>query len=365
MRFKSLTAKNAVAVYLGNPGAHNLSGTMYNRALLKAVGTKNIFSASTVDQMPKHLSSGLMFGSPVSIPVPDVDRTEFMLMLGANPWVSNGSLATAPDWPGRLRALRRRGGRFVVVDPVRTETARHADEHVSIKPGGDAWFLAALIASVFEEGLETKGRLGEVLAGWDEVKSAVAPFTAERVAAACGVDAPTIRRIARTFAASDRAVCYGRIGTCTQRFGSLASWLVDVLNAVTGNLDEPGGAMFPMSAHEPKRPDRKPGGRGFKTGRWTSRVRGMPEVLGELPVATMADEIVSSGEDQVRGLLTVAGNPVLSTPDGATLAAAARATRLHGVRRPLPQRNDPARRRDPAATAAAVTRPLRHRLLTT
>ena len=307
---------------MGNPGAHNLSGLLYNRVLIKSLRSRNIYSASTVDQMPKHLTSGMMFGAPLSIPIPDVDRTDFMLMLGANPWVSNGSLATAPDWPGRLRALRKRGGRFVVVDPVRTQTADHADEHLAIRPSGDAWFLAALIHTVFDEGLTRRGRLRTSMSGWDALEAAVRPFSPERVATACGIDAPTIRRTARDFAGADKAVCYGRMGTCTQRFGSVASWLVDALNAVTDRLDEPGGAMFPLAAHSPRRPNPEPGGRGFVTGRWRSRVREMPEVFGEFPVATLADEILTSGDGQIRALVTVAGNPVLSTPDGARLCGA-------------------------------------------
>ncbi len=314
--------RQALAIYLGNPSAHNLSGTLYNRALIKALGTRNVFSASTVDQMPKHLSSGLMFGAPLMIPVPDVDRTSYMLMLGANPWVSNGSLATAPDWPGRLRALRKRQGRFVVVDPVRTQTAAHADEHVALRPGADAWFLAAIIHTIFDEGLARPGRLAEAMNGRAELEAALKPLAPERVADATGADATTIRRLAREFAAAERAVCYGRIGTCTQRFGSLASWLVDALNAITGRLDEPGGAMFPTPAHEPRRATPTPGGRGFDVGRWNSRVRGAPEVLGEFPVAALAEEITTEGEHQIRALVTVAGNPVLSTPDGDALASA-------------------------------------------
>lgn len=306
---------DAVGIYLGNPNVHNLAGTFYAKPLIKAVGTRNIFTASTVDQMPKHVSSGLLFGDPLAIPVPDIDRTDHLLMLGANPRMSNGSLCTAPDFPGRLDALRERGGRLVVVDPRRSRTAQRADEHVGIRPGTDVLLLAGMAHVLFTDGLADLGRLGPHVAGLGRVQAAVARFTPEQVASGCGVAAATIRRLAHELAAADRAAVYGRIGTTTVRFGTVTSWLVDVLNALTGNLDEPGGAMFPRPAHVPDRSGRPP----FRTGRWHSRVRGLPEVLGELPVATLADEIETPGEGQIRALVTVAGNPVLSTPNGARL----------------------------------------------
>lgn len=311
---------DAVAVYLGNPNVHNMAGAFYVKPFLKALRTRNIFSASTVDQMPKHVSSGLMFGDPLAIPVPDIDRTDWLLMLGANPRMSNGSLCTAPDMPGRLTALRRRGGRLVVVDPRRSRTAARADEHVAIRPGTDALLLAGMVATLVEEGLVDPGPLGAHLAGLATATDALRRFRPERVSGHCGVPADTIRRLARELAAADRGVVYGRIGTTTVRFGTTTSWLVDVLNALTGNLDRPGGAMFPRPAHVPDRSGRPP----FRVGRWHSRVRGLPEVLGELPVATLADEIETEGEGQVRALVTIAGNPVLSTPNGERLDRAIR-----------------------------------------
>jgi anaerobic selenocysteine-containing dehydrogenase len=307
----------SVAVYLGNPNVHNMSGALYGRVFLKALGTRNVFSASTVDQMPKHVSAGLMFGHPDSIPVPDLDRTAYLLMLGANPYASNGSLATAPNFPGRLEGIRSRGGKVVVVDPRRTRTAEAADEHLAVRPGTDALLLFAMVHTLFDEGLVAPGRLAPHLAGVDEVAAAALGFAPERVAASTGIDAATIRRIARELAAAPSAAVYGRIGTHTVRFGTLASWLVDVLNALTGNLDGAGGAMFAMAAHE--RPRART---GWSTGRWRSRVRGLPEVRGELPVATLVDEIETPGEGKVRALVTIAGNPVLSTPNGARLDAA-------------------------------------------
>ena len=305
----------AVAVYIGNPNAHNFANTLAIRPLVKALRTRNVYSASTVDQMPKHVACGLLYGHPLSIPVPDIDRTAFLLLLGANPLESNGSLATAPDWPGRLEAIRRRGGRVVVVDPRRTRTAERADLHVPIRPGTDAALLAGIARTLFAEGLAAPGTLAADVIGIDLVERAVAGFTPHRVALFTGVPADTVASLARELAAAPTAVVYGRIGTHTTAYGTLAAWLVDVLNVMTGNLDRPGGAMFPHAAHE--RPRRVP--RPFRTGRWHSRVRGLPESLGELPVATLADEMETPGPGQVRALLTIAGNPALTTPDAGRL----------------------------------------------
>ncbi|WP_436521092.1 molybdopterin oxidoreductase family protein [Actinoplanes sp. HUAS TT8] len=307
----------AVAAYLGNPNVHTMAGGLYVTPLLKALGTRNVFSASTVDQMPKHVSCGYLFGSPLAIPVPDLDRTDFLLMLGANPWESNGSLATAADFPGRLRAIQARGGRFVVVDPRRTRTAEHADEHLFIRPGTDAFLLFGIVHTLFAEGLVDLGRLMPYAQGVDDLEGLARAFAPERVSGVCDVPAGRIRGLARELAAAPTAAVYGRIGTCTVEFGTLTSWLVDVINVLTGNLDRPGGVMFPLAAH--LRPNAEPGGKGFTTGRWHSRVRGLPEVKGELPVATLADEIETPGDGQVRAFLTVAGNPVLSTPNSGRL----------------------------------------------
>jgi len=304
---------HAIALYLGNPNVHTMAGGLYLPTLLRTLGSRNIFSASTVDQMPKHVSCGYLYGNPLAIPVPDVDRTDLLLVLGANPWESNGSLATAADFPGRLKAIQARGGRFVVVDPRRTRTAEHADEHLFIRPGTDAYLLFGIVHTLFAEGLVNLGRLAEHVTGVDEVSELALAFSPERVTAVCAVPAERIRGLARELAAAPTAAVYGRIGTCTVEFGTLTSWLVDVVNVLTGNLDRPGGVMFPLAAH--LRPRTRAGGKGFKVGRWHSRVRGLPEVKGELPVATLADEIETPGDEQVRALVTVAGNPVLSTPN--------------------------------------------------
>src|SRR5437879_2797469 len=240
--------RDALAVYVGNPNAHNIASLLYLPTLLQSAKTHNFFSASTVDQMPKHVAAGLMFGTLFSIPVPDLERTEYLLLLGANPLVSNGSLMTAPDMRSRLRRLRQRGGKVVVIDPYRTRTAQEADEHHFIRPGYDAHFLFAIVHTLFAEGLVAPGKLTEHISGLEQVRTLAEPFTPERVASACDIDAGTIRAIARDLAAAPRAAVYGRIGTCTQEFGTLASCLVDVLNVLTGNLDREGGAMFPRAA---------------------------------------------------------------------------------------------------------------------
>src|SRR5829696_2571436 len=315
--------RDAVAVYIGNPAAHGLAALLYGRVLVKALGTRSVFSASTVDQRPKEISSGLMFGAALSVPIPDVDRTRHLLMLGANPLASNGSLMTAPDMRGRLQALRARGGKLVVVDPRRSRTAEVADEHVPIRPGTDALLLFALVHVLFAEALAAPGELAALADGIEAVEELAQPFTPEAVAPATGIDADTIRRMARELAAAESAAVYGRIGTTTQEFGTLASWLIDVLNVLTGNLDRPGGAMFTRAAAGQRNSSGAPGeGRGVKLGRWRSRVRGLPESFGELPVAVLAEEIETPGEGQVRALVTLAGNPARSTPNSGRIERA-------------------------------------------
>ncbi|MER7232582.1 molybdopterin oxidoreductase family protein [Streptomyces olivaceus] len=308
---------HAVGVVLGNPNVHTVAGALYPPLLLGALGTRSLFTASTVDQMPKHVSSGLLFGDANAIPVPDLDRTDHLLLIGANPLESNGSLCTAPDFPGRLKALGARGGTLTVVDPRRTRTAKLADRHVAIRPGTDALLLAAMVHVLYEEDLVDLGALAPHVTGTDDVEAAVAGFTPESVAAACDVDAGVIRALARELAAARTAAVYGRIGSCTVPHGTLASWLVDVLNILTGNLDRPGGALFPQAATD--RTPRPAGpGRGFALGRWHSRVSAHPEAKGELPLSALAEEIdtaTGTGEP-VRALLALAANPVLSAPDG-------------------------------------------------
>lgn len=308
---------HSVGVVLGNPNVHTVAGALYPNVLLGALGSRSVFTASTLDQMPKHVSSGLLFGDANAIPVPDLDRTDHLLLIGANPLESNGSLCTAPDFPGRLKALRARGGTLTVVDPRRTRTAKLADRHVAIRPGTDALLLAAMTHVLYDEDLVDLGALAPHVEGLGEVRDAVRDFTPESVAAACDVDADVTRALARELAAARTAAVYARIGSCTVPHGTLASWLVDVLNILTGNLDRPGGALFPQAATD--RTPRPAGpGRGFALGRWHSRVSGHPEAKGELPLSALAEEIDTATDtgEPVRALLTVAANPVLSAPDG-------------------------------------------------
>ena len=307
---------NVVGLYLGNPNVHSMSGLLYVRAFAKMLRSRNVFTAATVDQMPKHVTSGHMFGHPDLIPVPDIDRTDYLLMLGANPYESNGSLATAPDWPGRLEAIRERG-KVVVVDPRITKTAKAASEHIPIRPGTDALFLFALAQVIFDRGLVDLGELDGVVEGLADVAALVEPFSPDSVEGATGVPAETTERVALELATAATAAVYSRIGTHTTEFGTMASWMVDVLNVITGNLDRPGGVMFPEPAHEQPRARRQ-----FATGRWSTRVRGLPETRGELPVSALAEEILEPGEGRIRAMITIAGNPVLSTPDSDRLTEA-------------------------------------------
>ncbi|MEY2861646.1 MAG: hypothetical protein RL392_2104 [Pseudomonadota bacterium] len=315
--------RNATGVVVGNPSAHKIGLLTYFGKLARALGTKNVFSASTLDQMPKQLASGLMFGHWLSVALPDIARTDYLLVLGANPMVSNGSMWTVPDFKGKAKAMQARGGKLVVIDPRRTETAALADAHHFIRPGADVFLLAAMVHTLFAEKLVTLGNVAQWVVGVDEVRAAIAPFTPESVAKRCGIDADTIRSLARTLATTPRAAVYGRIGTCTQAYGTLASWLIDVLNTLTGHMDLPGGMLFAKSAAFASNTAGKTSlGKGVSTGRHHARVSGAPEVYGELPITCLSEEIETAGEGQIRALFTVATNPVLSSPDGPRLAKA-------------------------------------------
>jgi anaerobic selenocysteine-containing dehydrogenase len=319
----STHGRNATAIVVGNPSAHKIGLLTYFPRLVRALGTKNVFSASTLDQMPKQLASGMMFGHWLSVGLPDVTRTDLLLVIGANPLASNGSMWTVPDFKGKAKAMQARGGKLIVIDPRRTETAAIADAHHFIRPGSDVFLLAAMVHTLFEQDAVRLGTVQPWIHGIDEVRVAVAPFSPEQVAERCDISAPTIRQLAQDLAQTQRAAVYARIGTCTQEYGTLASWLVDVLNTLTGHLDAPGGVMFAKAAAFAANTMGKPGiGKGVSTGRHRARVSGAPEVFGELPITCLAEEMETPGQDQVRALITAATNPVLSSPNGPRLAKA-------------------------------------------
>ena len=305
---------NAMAFYAGNPSVHNLGHLLGIQQLARLMKTRSAFSASSVDQLPQQLTSLLMFGHQFLIPIPDIDRTDYFLILGGNPIASNGSMMTVPDVAKRLKAIRSRGGKVVVVDPRRTETAEIASEHHFIRPGTDVALLMAMLNVIRADGL-MKPNPTLALKNLDEALDAIAHVTPEIAAASTGIAASEIRRIAHDFANSRTAIAYGRIGACIQPFGTIAQWLVQLLNIVTGNLDREGGTL----PTDPVIPITGPGTRPGHYAQWKSRVSGLPESGGELPVAALAEEILTPGEGQIRGLVTMCGNPVLSTPNGRQL----------------------------------------------
>ncbi len=308
----------ALAFYFGNPIGHNYASLLHLVPWVRGFRTKNIYSSSSVDSFSRMLTSQLMYGSPAILPVPDIERTRYFLVIGANPVVSNGSIMTAPDCKRRLHALRERGGKLVVIDPRRTETAEIADEHHFITPATDALFLAAFLHVLFAESWVKSHHFPVPVDGLDAVRALVADWSPERVALHVGIDAATIRRIVGEFVSAEGAACYGRMGTSVQSFGTLATWLIDVINIVSGNMDRAGGMMFSKPAV-----DLVALGKVLQQigsfGAYRSRVKGLRELNGEFPVAALYDEIVTPGPGQVKGLVTICGNPVLALPNGARL----------------------------------------------
>ena len=312
---------NAVGTYRGNPNVHNLGAMLFGTPFIQSLQTQQKYTATSVDQLPHHITSLEMFGHQMLIPIPDIDHTDFMLIIGGNPAVSNGSMMSAPDFSNRLKAIQKRGGKFFVIDPRFTETAKLADQHYYIKPGKDALLLLALIHVIFEEKLENKAHLSPHIKDWDAIKKIANEYSPESISSIVGIKENEIKKLARTFATAESAVCYGRLGVSTQEFGGICIWLVNVLNIITGNFDIKGGAMFTLPAVDLVGMAAKTG----KTGsfdRRRSRVRNLPEYSGEYPVATLADEILTEGEGQIKAMITIAGNPVLSTPNGKQLAKA-------------------------------------------
>lgn len=317
---RAVHGADAIAVYVGNPIVHNHGALMLRAGFLRAIGSRNCFSAGSQDTSPRFATSWYLYGSSLSTPIPDLDRTRYLLVVGANPAVSNGSFLSAPDMRGRLRAIRARGGKVVVVDPRRTETAREADEHLAIRPGADAMLLLAMVQVLVAAGRVDRAALARLAGGWDAVAAELAPFAPARVAAHAGVDAAAIERLALEFAAAPSSVAYSRVGVCNNAFGTLATYATDLLNLAAGRLGAAGGALFASPAIDVAALVRMMGGDGH--GRWRSRVRGLPETLGDLPAAAMAEEMETPGPGQVRALVCFAGNPVLSTPNGRRLSAA-------------------------------------------
>lgn len=310
--------KNAVAIFQGNPTVHNFGTLLSSGDFLKSLKTQNSFSATSVDQLPHHFAAWTMLGHPLLMPIPDIDRTDYFLIFGANPLASNGSLMTAPDVINRLEGIKNRNGKIVLIDPRKTETARVASEHHFIKPGTDAFFLLAFINVLFAENLVDLKRLSEMTDGVETLREISKDYSPEKIENLTEISAAEIKRIAIEFAKAKTAVCYGRIGVSTQSFGSLCHWLINSINILTGNFDEIGGAMFTAPAFDILQTSKS----GNLFNRWQSRVRKMPEFMSELPVAALAEEIETDGEGQIKALITSCGNPVLSTPNGARLSKA-------------------------------------------
>ncbi len=309
---------NAIGVYQGNPSVHNLGTTLFSPNFVRSLKTKNRFSATSVDQLPHHLAAMEMFGHPALMPVPDIDRTDFWLILGGNPLVSNGSIMTAPDVGKRLRAIKERGGKVVVVDPRRTETADKSSQHIFIKPGTDVWLLLAMVNEVLEQPKLNLRHLTNLIdaSQINQLKDLIKEYNLDIAAEKTGIPKATIKQLTADFIKAGAAVCYGRMGVSTQLFGSLCQWLVHCLNILTGNMDRAGGFMLPSPAFDPVRPSK---GKKRQLGRWKSRVRGLPEFNGEIPSVTLADEILTAGEGQIKAMVTSCGNPVLSVPNGGKL----------------------------------------------
>jgi anaerobic selenocysteine-containing dehydrogenase len=319
-RLREIRARHgadAVAVYFGNPLVHNYSAIIMLGSFLNALGTRNRTGAGSQDTSPRFAASYYLYGNTMVMPVPDLDRTDYFLCVGANPAISQGSAMVTPNVRARLRAIRERGGKIVIVDPRFTETAKLADEHVFIRPGGDAAFLLAMVYALLEGERIDLAALRQITTGWDEVESRLQSFSPERTERLTGIAAKVTRRLALEFATAARGVVYTRVGTCNNAFGTLATWANDLLNMAMGRLGAEGGAMFPEPALDASQFVKLGGMNGHD--RWRSRVRGLPETGCDLPASILAEEIETPGAGQVRAMVTVAGNPVLSTPNGRRL----------------------------------------------
>jgi anaerobic selenocysteine-containing dehydrogenase len=306
---------NAVATYQGNPNVHNVGSMLYGGPFLKSLKTKQKYSATSADQLPHHIASLKMFGHQMLIPIPDIERTDYLLILGANPGASNGSLLTAPGFPKKIKSIQKRGGKVINIDPRFTETSKISSQHLYINPGKDALFLLSLLHVIFDQGIEEKTHLSNYLKGLEEIKEIVKEYSPKKTALLIGIDSLEIQKIAKDFMNSKTAVCYGRMGVSTQEYGGICQWLINVLNIVTNNMDKVGGAMFTKPAIDLVYMTGIQGKVG-NFDRYRSRVHNLPEYSGELPVATLADEILTEGEGQIKMFICTAGNPVLSAPNG-------------------------------------------------
>ena len=312
---------NAVATYQGNPNVHNVGSMLYGGPFLKSLKTKQKYSATSADQLPHHIASLKMFGHQMLIPIPDIERTDYLLILGANPGASNGSLLTAPGFPQKIKSIQKRGGKVINIDPRFTETSKISSQHLYINPGKDALFLLSLLHVIFDQGIEEKTHLSIHLKGLEEIKEIVKEYSPKKTALLIGIDSLEIQKIAKDFMNSKTAVCYGRMGVSTQEYGGICQWLINVLNIVTNNMDKVGGAMFTKPAIDLVYMTGIQGKVG-NFDRYRSRVHNLPEYSGELPVATLADEILTEGEGQIKMFICTAGNPILSSPNGKKLEKA-------------------------------------------
>jgi anaerobic selenocysteine-containing dehydrogenase len=308
---------DAIAIYQGNPSVHNYGTMLFSGRLRKALGTKNKYSATSLDQLPHQYVAQLMFGHELLIPIPDIDRTDFFLIIGGNPLASNGSMMTAPGMANRLKSVQKRGGKVVVIDPRRTETAQKADQHLFIKPATDVYLLLALLNEIISSQSVVLNHAADYVTNLGAIKKLVEPYTPAKVSERTGISAEDISTLAMDFIGAETAVCYGRMGVSVQEFGTVCQWLINVLNIITGNFDSPGGHMFTTPAVKVIRGK----ARKFEP-RWYSRVSKRPEVLGELPTAILAEEMTTPGDGKIRGFIVSAGNPVISAPNGNKLNSA-------------------------------------------
>lgn len=315
---RSEHGNDTVALYLGNPTVHNFGFMMYVGELKKALNTKNSFSPTSMDQLPHHFAAYFTFGHPMLIPIPDIDNTDYMIIMGANPYISNGSIMSSAGVQSRLKSIKDRGGKYLVIDPRKNETAKTASEHHFIRPSTDVFFLLAMLHVILREDYVNLGHLESEAVGFEKLKNICEEFAPEKVAVITGIASNNIIRITAEYCAAEKAILYGRIGVSTQEHGGLCHWLINVINIVTGHFDREGGAMLTLPAVDIIRGKEHE----LAYGRWKSRVSQLPEFDGELPVSVMAEEMLTEGEGQIKGLITNAGNPVLSTPNGTQLEKA-------------------------------------------